>query len=44
MPTTMPKAWEQIGAKPEDVTYESAGKYGVLPQNVTVKKGEVVFP
>ncbi|MGN0609327.1 MAG: methionine--tRNA ligase [Oscillospiraceae bacterium] len=44
MPTTMPKAWEQIGAKPEDVTFENAGKYGVLPQNVTVKKGEVLFP
>lgn len=44
MPATMPKAWEQIGAKPEDVTFENAGRYGVLPQNVTVKKGEVLFP
>ncbi|MGN0612347.1 MAG: methionine--tRNA ligase [Porcipelethomonas sp.] len=44
MPSTMPKVWEQIGAKPEDVTYENAGKFGVLPENVTVQKGEVLFP
>ena len=44
MPTDMPKAWEQIGASADDVTYENAAKYGVLPANVTVKKGEVLFP
>lgn len=44
MPTTMPKAWEQIGARPEDVTYENAGKFGVLPANVSVFKGENIFP
>jgi methionyl-tRNA synthetase len=44
MPTTMPKAWEQIGASESDVTYENAGKFGVLPVNVTVKKGDVLFP
>ncbi len=44
MPTTMPKAWEQIGAAAGDVTYENAEKYGVLPSNVTVKKGDVLFP
>lgn len=44
MPTTMPKVWEQIGANPEDVTYENAGKFGVLPADVTVKRGEIIFP
>ncbi len=44
MPTTMPKVWEQIGAKAEDVTYENAAKFDVLPQNVTVCKGEILFP
>ena len=43
MPSTMPKIWEQIGA--EGLTdYESAGKFGVLPANVTVHKGEIIFP
>ena len=44
MPTTMPKAWEQIGAAADDVTYENAAKFGVLPANVTVHKGDVLFP
>lgn len=44
MPTTMPKAWEQIGADESLITYENAGKYGVLPANVTVKRGQALFP
>lgn len=44
MPTTMPKAWEQIGAKAEDVQYKNADKFGVLPADVTVVKGDVLFP
>ncbi len=44
MPTAMPKVWEQIGASAEDVTYENAAKFGVLPKNVTVHKGEMLFP
>lgn len=44
MPTTMPKVWEQIGASENDVTYESADKFGVLPLAVTVKKGALLFP
>ena len=44
MPTTMPKVWEQIGAASDDVTYENAGKFGVLPEAVTVHKGEILFP
>ena len=44
MPSTMPKVWEQIGAVPEHVTYENANRFGILPQNVTVHKGEILFP
>ncbi|MBQ8568582.1 MAG: methionine--tRNA ligase [Oscillospiraceae bacterium] len=44
MPTTMPEVWRQIGASEEDVSYENAGKFGVLPENVTVTKGDVLFP
>ena len=44
MPVTMPKVWEQIGAAAEMVTYENADKFGVLPADVTVKKGDVIFP
>ena len=44
MPTTMPKVWEQIGASEDDVKYEKLGIFGVLPENVTVHKGEILFP
>ena len=44
MPTTMPKALEQIGACEKCASYENADKFGVLPLDVTVKKGEVLFP
>lgn len=44
MPTTMPKVWEQIGADEALITYENAGKIGVLPLDVTVKKGAPLFP
>lgn len=44
MPATMPKVWEQIGAGNDDVTYENARKFGVLPANVTVHRGEIIFP
>ena len=44
MPATMPKVWEQIGADINAVSYENAGVFNVLPQNVTVKKGEALFP
>ncbi len=44
MPTTMPKVWEQIGASQDIITYENAGKIGVLPADVTVKKGPALFP
>lgn len=44
MPSTMPKVWEQIGAAESDISYENAGKFGILPANVTVKRGEIIFP
>lgn len=44
MPTTMPKVWEQIGAAESDITYENASKFGVLPADVTVRRGEIIFP
>lgn len=44
MPTTMPEVWKQIGAAEDDVTYENAGKFGVLPADATVNKGAVLFP
>lgn len=42
MPSTMPKAWEQIGVV-DYATYENADKFGVM-DTVTVKKGEALFP
>ena len=44
MPSTMPKVWEQIGATADDVSYENAATFGVLPQNITVHKGDIIFP
>ena len=44
MPTTMPKIWEQIGASADICIYEDAGRFGVLPADVTVHKGEIIFP
>lgn len=44
MPSTIPKVWEQIGADESLITYENTGKTGVLPLDVTVKKGAPLFP
>ncbi len=44
MPTTMPKVFEQIGASESDVSYDNTAVFGVLPKNVTVHKGEIIFP
>ena len=44
MPTTMPKALEQIGACEKCAGYENCDKFGVLPANVTVHKGDALFP
>ncbi len=44
MPETMPKIWEQIGATADTLTYDTLDKFGTLPSNVTVHKGEIIFP
>ena len=44
MPESAAKITEQIGATAEDISYENAAKYGVLPKNVTVHKGATLFP
>ena len=44
MPESTAKIAEQIGATAEDVSYENAAKFGVLPKNVTVHKGATLFP
>ncbi|MCL2638336.1 MAG: methionine--tRNA ligase [Oscillospiraceae bacterium] len=44
MPSSMQKVFEQIGASADCISYENAGKWGVLPQDVTVKRGEIIFP
>ncbi|MDE5861826.1 MAG: methionine--tRNA ligase, partial [Ruminococcus sp.] len=33
MPSTMPEVWNQIGAVPDDVTYNKLSVFGVLPEN-----------
>ncbi len=44
MPAIMPKALEQIGAKESDTEYDKLSVFGVLPADVTVKKGDALFP
>ncbi len=44
MPETMPKVWEQIGASSDDLEYSKADIFGVLPLDVSIKKGEIIFP
>ena len=40
----MPKALEQIGACEKCAGYENCDKFGVLPADVTVHKGDALFP
>ena len=44
MPDTVVKIFDQIGAPEEARAYETADKFGVLPANVTVHRGETLFP
>lgn len=44
MPSTVEKIFAQIGAPAPLTTYESAGVFGQLPLDVTVAKGETLFP
>ncbi len=44
MPATSPRIFDQIGAGEELRTWESASRFGSLPADVTVHKGETLFP
>jgi methionyl-tRNA synthetase len=44
MPVTAEKILTQIGAPETCRTYESAGTFGMLPADVTVARGETLFP
>jgi methionyl-tRNA synthetase len=44
MPDSCGKILAQIGAAGSETGYYSAGGFGGLPKNVTVKKGEIIFP
>ncbi len=44
MPDTVVKIFDQIGAPEDARVYETADKFGVLSANVTVHRGETLFP
>ncbi len=44
MPETAAKIRAQIGAAEEICTYDALGQVGLLPAQVTVRKGETLFP
>lgn len=44
MPTTATKIYEQIGADDTNTAWDDAATYGALKADVTVTKGEVLFP
>ena len=44
MPDTVVKIFDQLGASEEARGYETAAEFGVLPANVTVHRGETLFP
>ena len=44
IPDSCDKAFSQIGADESCRSWDKAGEYGVLPENVTVHKGETLFP
>ena len=44
MPESAEKIFAQIGAPERARTWDSAAEFGVLPDGVTVKKGDAIFP
>ena len=44
MPESCEKIFAQIGAGVEYTTWDSAEKFGVLPADVAVTKGDIIFP
>ncbi len=44
LPDTAPAIQKQIGAKPEELTYDAAAKWNVLPPDAEIAKGKALFP
>ncbi len=44
IPETAPKIQAQLGAKADVLTYDAAAKWGLLPSDTVVSKGETLFP
>ena len=44
IPASCEKAFDQIGADESCRSWDKAGEYGVLPAEVSVHKGETLFP
>ena len=44
MPDTVEKIFDQIGADRASATYQAADKFGILPEDVSVQKGDTLFP
>jgi len=44
MPGSCRRIFEQIGAPGGLTTFDSALSFGALPEDATVKKGEIIFP
>ena len=44
MPATCEKIFAQLGAGPELTTWDSAGRWGLLPQAAQVQRGDNLFP
>ena len=44
IPESCGKAFAQIGAEAADCVWEKAGEYGVLPAEISVRKGDTLFP
>lgn len=44
MPNTTPKMQQQLGADSSVTSYDDASKWGLLPANAVITKGETLFP
>jgi methionyl-tRNA synthetase len=44
LPDTAPKIQSQLGVKADELTYEAAAKWGVLPADAVITKGQTLFP
>jgi len=44
LPETAPKIQTQLGVGADALTYDAAGKWGLLPADAVIQKGETLFP